>query len=125
MSLTNRVSLIGYLGKDAETKATRNNARFAVLSLATKRNWKDRDTGEWQSKTTWHRVICWGRLVDYADGLTKGAHVQIEGEITNREYVTKSGEKKIATEIRAIQIAKLARPAKDGDSADTSRGAAA
>jgi single-strand DNA-binding protein len=125
MSLTNRVSLIGYLGKDAETKTTRNNARFTVLSVATKRNRKDRETGEWQSKTTWHRVICWGRLVEYAGTLTKGAHVQIEGEISNREYVTKSGEKKIATEIRATQIAKLTRPAKDGDSADTTQGAAA
>ena len=125
MSLTNRVSLIGYLGKDAETKTTRNNARFTVLSVATKRNWKDRETGDWQSKTTWHRVICWGRLVDYAGALTKGAHIQVEGEISTREYVTESGEKKIATEVRANQIAKLTRPAKDGESADASRGAAA
>jgi single stranded DNA-binding protein len=62
MSLTNRVSLIGFLGKDAEVKTNRNNARFTVLSLATKRSWKDRETGEWQSKSTWHRIICWGRL---------------------------------------------------------------
>ncbi len=68
MSLTNRVSLIGFLGKDAEVKTTRNNAHFTVLSLATKRSWKDRETGEWQSKSTWHRIICWGRLADYAAG---------------------------------------------------------
>ena len=42
----NRVSLTGFLGKDAETKTTRNNASFTVLSLATKRSWKDRETGE-------------------------------------------------------------------------------
>jgi hypothetical protein len=64
MSLTNRVSLIGFLGKDAEIKTTRGNARLVVLSVATKRSWKDRQTGEWQSKTTRHRVICWGGLVD-------------------------------------------------------------
>jgi len=121
MSLTNRVSLIGFLGKDAEVKATRNNARFTVLSLATKRSWKDRQTGEWQSKSTWHRVICWGRLVDYAAGFTKGARLQIEGEITTREYVEKTGGKKSVdvkksiTEIRAIQIAKLTRQKKDGE----------
>jgi single-strand DNA-binding protein len=113
MSLTNRVSLIGYLGKDPETRSTRNNARFTVLSLATKRSWRDRASGEWQSKTTWHRVICWGRLVDYAGALTKGAHVQIDGEITTREYVAKSGERKTATEVRANQIAKITRPKKD------------
>lgn len=114
MSLTNRVSLIGHLGKDAETKSTRNNARFAVLSVATRRSWKDRETGEWQSKTTWHRVVCWGRLVEYAGALTKGSHVQIEGEITTREYVTtSSGERKTTTEVRANQIAKLTRPKKD------------
>jgi single-strand DNA-binding protein len=121
MSLTNRVSLIGFLGKDAEIKTTRNNARFTVLSLATKRSWKDRETGEWQSKSTWHRIICWGRLADYAAGLTKGAHLQVEGEITTREYVQKSSGKKSAeakksiTEIRAGQIAKLTRPNKDGE----------
>ena len=47
----NRVTLIGFLGKDAEVKTTRNNASFTVLSLATKRSWKDRDTGERKSET--------------------------------------------------------------------------
>jgi single-strand DNA-binding protein len=117
MSLTNRVSLIGFLGKDAETKSTRNNARFTVLSLATKRSWKDRQTGEWQSKSTWHRIICWGRLADYAAGFSKGAHLQMEGEITTRDYTPQSGGKKTITEVRAIQIAKLTRPKKDGESA--------
>jgi single-strand DNA-binding protein len=131
MSLTNRVSLIGFLGKDAEVKTTRNNTRFTVLSLATKRSWKDRQTGEWQSKSTWHRIICWERLADYAAGFTKGAHLQVEGEITTREYVQKTGGEKPAevkrsiTEIRAIQIAKLTRPKKEDESAPESTGAAA
>lgn len=131
MSLTNRVSLIGILGKDAEVKTTRNNTRFTVLSLATKRSWKGRETGEWQSKSTWHRIICWGRLADYAAGLTKGAHLQVEGEITTREYVQKTGGKKSTevnksiTEIRASQIAKLTGPKKDDESASESQGAAA
>jgi single-strand DNA-binding protein len=131
MSLTNRVSLIGFLGKDAEVKTTRSNARFTVLSLATKRSWKDRQTGEWQSKSTWHRIICWGRLADYAAGFTKGEHVQVEGEISTREYVQKAGDNKSAevkksiTEIRASQIAKLTPPKKDDESAAESQGAAA
>ena len=77
----NRATLIGFLGKDAEVKTTRNNASFTVLSLATTRNWKDRETGDRQSQTTWHRCIVWGKLGEFAATLTKGAHVQIEGEI--------------------------------------------
>jgi single-strand DNA-binding protein len=115
----NRVSLTGFLGKDAEVKTTRNNSSFTVLSLATKRSWKDRESGERQSQTTWHRIIAWGRLGEYAAGLTKGAHLQIEGEIRTREYVQKTGGKESAdvkkstTEIRATDIAKLDRPMKD------------
>ena len=56
----NRVSLIGFLGKDAEVKTTRNNASFTVLSLATKRSWKDRESGERQSETTWTASSLYG-----------------------------------------------------------------
>ncbi len=58
----NYVNLIGYLGGDAESRSTRNNSTLTVLSLATKRTWKDRETGERQSQTTWHRcVVIWNR----------------------------------------------------------------
>ena len=114
----NRATLMGFLGKDAEVKTTRNNASFTVLSLATKRTWKDRESGERMSETTWHRCIVWGKLGEFAATLSKGAHVQIEGEIRTREYVQKaSGKKpvevkKSITEIRVITINKLDRPAK-------------
>jgi len=127
----NRVSLSGFLGKDAETKTTRNNASFTVLSLATKRSWKDRETGERQSQTAWHRIIAWGKLGEYAASLTKGAHLQIEGEIRTRDYVQKTGGKnsaevkKTIAEIRATSIAKLDRAKKDGESVPDAEGAAA
>lgn len=126
----NRVSLTGFLGKDAEIKTTRNNASFTVLSLATKRSWKDRETEAWKSETTWHRVIAWGKLGESAANLLKGAHLQIEGEIRSREYVQKTGGKKSAevkktiTEIRATSIAKLDRT-KNGESVPDTEGAAA
>ena len=127
----NRVSLTGFLGKDAETKTTSNNASFTVLSLATKRSWKDRETGERQSQTTWHRIIAWGKLGEYAANLIKGAHLQIEGEIRTRDFVQKTGGKKsdevkkTITEIRATSIAKLDRAKKDGESVPDAEGAAA
>ena len=114
----NRATLIGFLGKDAEVKSTRNNASYTVLSLATKRSWKDRETGERKSQTTWHRCIVWGKLGEYAATFTKGAHVQIEGEIRSREYTERSSGKnttevkKTISEVRVTSITKLDRPAK-------------
>ena len=124
----NRATLIGFLGKDAEVKTTRNNASFTVLSLATKRSWKDRKTGERLSQTTWHRCIVWGKLGDFAATLTKGAHVQIEGEIRSREYTPKSDGKKTAeakksiAEVRVTSVTRLDRPKKNEP---VSKGAAA
>jgi single-strand DNA-binding protein len=115
----NKATLIGFLGKDAEVHTTRNETPFTVLSLATKRSWKDRQTGERQSQTTWHRCIAWGRLGEYAATLPKGAHVQIEGEIRTRDYTQKLGNgrkpaevKKSITEVRVIAIARLDRSRK-------------
>ena len=119
----NRATLIGFLGKDAEVKTTRNNASFTVLSLATTRSWKDRETGERKSQTTWHRCIVWGKLAEFAATLIKGAHVQIEGEIRTREYTEKPGGKKATevkksiTEVRATSILRLDRAHAPGNSA--------
>ena len=118
----NRATLIGFLGKDAEVKSTRNNASFTVLSLATQRSWKDRESGERKSNTTWHRCIVWGKLRGFAASLTKGAHVQIEGEIRTRQYTPRSsgnasGELKSITEVRVTSISKLDRPKKSEEEA--------
>ena len=71
----NNVTLIGYLDSDAETRSTRNDSILTVLSLATKRSWKNRETGAWESRTTWHRCICFGAMASLASSLTKGAHL--------------------------------------------------
>jgi len=116
----NRATLIGFLGKDAEVKTTKTNISFTILSLATKRSWKDRETEEWQSQTTWHRCIVFGKLAEFAATLPKGAHVQIEGEIRTREYTEKVGGKKPVdvkksiTEVRVSSLVKLDRLAKPG-----------
>ena len=113
---SNRVTLTGFLGQDSQVKTTRNQTSFTVFSLATKRSWKDRESGEWASQTCWHRCVAWGKLSETAALLTKGAHVLIEGEIRQREYAVKadngSGKKSI-TEIRVISIVKLDRAKKN------------
>jgi single-strand DNA-binding protein len=114
---SNRATLTGFLGKDAEVHNTRNQKSFTILSLATKRSWKDRESGEYKSQTTWHRCIVFGKLSEFAATLTKGAHVQIEGEIRTREYTPKSGKDGVATkrsitEVRVLALVKLDRPKK-------------
>jgi single-strand DNA-binding protein len=103
----NNVTLIGYLGSDAESRTTRNNSTLTVLSLATKRTWKNRETGERESQTTWHRCVVFGRTAEYAATLAKGTRIQIIGEIQTRSFVGRDGAKKSVTEIRVHRVAAL------------------
>jgi single-strand DNA-binding protein len=120
----NRVALTGFLGKDAEVRNTSTNNAFTILSLATKRSWRDREAAGYKSETTWHRCIAFGKLADVAAALPKGAHVQIEGEIRTREYKPASGgSRKSITEIRILSLVKLDRP--KTSEADETPGAAA
>ena len=122
----NNVTLIGYLGSDAESRTTRNNSTLTVLSLATKRTWKNRETGERESQTTWHKCVAFGRTAEYAAGLTKGAHLQIIGELQTREYVAKDGSMKSVTEIRVQRVARVDRaPKTEPATTDEQAGAAA
>jgi single-strand DNA-binding protein len=115
---SNHVTITGFLGKDAEARTTRNNNSFTNLSVATKRSWKNRETGEYDSQTTWHRCVAFGSQATFAATLLKGAHLQIEGEIRTREYTEKATGKqglpvkKSITEIRVFRITKLDRAAK-------------
>ena len=115
----NTVILTGYLGSDAESRTIRNNSTLTVLSLATNRVWKDRETSERQSQITWHRCVS---TATYAATLTKGAHIQIVGEIQTREYVAKDGAKKSVTEVRVRRLMHLNKTEKAGSQ---SEGAAA
>ena len=114
----NHVTLTGFLGKDAEVRTLKNQTSFTTLSVATKRSWKNRESGAWESQTDWHRCVVFGGLANFAATLSKGAHVTLEGEIRTREYTQKASGKNSAdvkrtiTEIRVQRIAKLERPAK-------------
>jgi len=80
----NSVDLMGFLGADAQSRTTRDGVPLTVLSLATKRSWKD-SKGEWQSQTEWHRVTCFGQLAEFASSLKKGAHIHVTGYLRSRE----------------------------------------
>ena len=104
-----KVTLIGFLGGDAEVH-TANNHSFTTLSLATKSSYKDKKTGQYVSHTEWHSYVVFGKLSEFAATLTKGAHIQVEGELRSREYVNKkTGAKQRVWEVRVDSILKLDR----------------
>jgi single-strand DNA-binding protein len=108
----NKVNLIGFLGSDAEVR-TANNRSFTTLSLATKSSYKDKKSNQYVSQTEWHRCVVFGNLSEFAGTLTKGAHVQVEGELRSREYSSnKSDSKQRIWEIRVNSILKLDRAEK-------------
>ncbi len=110
----NHITLIGFLGQDAGTYAA-NNASFTVLSLATKSSYKDKNTGEYNGHTEWHRCVVWGRLSEYAKTLKKGAHLAVEGELRSRERTDKkTSQKNRVWEVRVSSILKLDRAEKAG-----------
>ena len=106
----NKVTLIGFLGNDAEV-STNNNRSFAVLSLATKSSYKK--DGKYISHTEWHRCVVFGKLSEFAGTLKKGAHIQVEGELRSREYDSKKTDSKQRIwEVRVDSILKLDRAEK-------------
>ena len=108
----NKVNLIGFLGSDAEVR-TANNRSFTTLSVATKSSYKDKKSGQYVSHTEWHRCVVFGKLSEFAATLTKGAHIQVEGELRSREFASKKANaKQRIWEIRVDSILKLDRAEK-------------
>jgi len=106
----NKVTLIGFLGSNAEVR-TNNNRSFTTLSLATKSSYKKDE--KYISHTEWHRCVVFGKLSEFAKTLTKGAHIQVEGELRSREYESKKTDtKQRVWEIRVASILKLDRAEK-------------
>ena len=106
----NKVTLIGFLGSDAEVRSN-DNRSFTTLSLATKSSYKK--DGKYISHTEWHRCVVFGKLSEFAGTLKKGAHIQAEGELRSREYDSKKTDSKQRIwEVRVDSILKLDRAEK-------------
>jgi len=96
----NKVIIVGNLGADPETRAMPSGSTVANLRIATTENWKDRQTGEQQERTEWHRVVLFGRLGEVAaEYLRKGSQVYIEGSLRTRKWTDKQGTERYSTEI--------------------------
>ena len=97
----NKVILVGNLGQDPEVKYTAGGAAVTTLSIATSDSWKDKDTGEDQERTEWHRVVLWRRLAEIAgEYLKKGSKIYIEGQLQTRKW-DQEGKTRYTTEIIA------------------------
>ncbi|HQQ64087.1 MAG TPA: single-stranded DNA-binding protein [Pseudomonadales bacterium] len=104
----NKVILIGNIGKDPETRFSAGGGAITNITLATSETWKDKQSGENQERTEWHRVVFFGRLGEIAgEYLKKGSKVYIEGSLRTRKWQDQSGQDKYTTEIVASEMQML------------------
>ena len=104
----NKVILIGNLGADPETRAMPSGTTVANLRIATSESWRDKQTGEQQERTEWHRVALFGRLAEIAgEYLRKGSQVYIEGSLRTRKWTDKQGQERYSTEIIGNELQML------------------
>jgi single-strand DNA-binding protein len=110
MAGVNKVIIVGNLGRDPEIKYTQSNVPVANFSVATTESWKDKQSGEWQEKTEWHRVVAWRYLAERAEKyLRKGKQVYIEGKLETRKWTGKDGNERYTTEVIARDLMLLGR----------------
>ncbi len=104
----NKVILIGNLGNDPEVRYMPNGGAVANITVATSEQWKDKQSGELQERTEWHRVVLYRRLAEIAgEYLRKGSKVYIEGRLQTRKWQDQNGNDRYTTEIIANDMQML------------------
>lgn len=104
----NKAIILGRAGQDAEKKVLPGGTEVTNFSLATSKNWKDKE-GEWQQKTQWHNCVVWSQYIDVSDKIKKGALVLVEGKIEYQSWKDKEGKDREKT----IIVVDKARAIKD------------
>ena len=104
----NKVILVGHLGQDPDVRAMPSGSSVANLSLATNEQWRDKNTGEQQERTEWHRLALFGKLAEIAGQyLRKGAQVYVEGRLRTRKWQDRDGHDRYSTEIVVNELQML------------------
>ncbi|MGB1220926.1 MAG: single-stranded DNA-binding protein [Alcanivoracaceae bacterium] len=104
----NKVILIGNLGADPETRFMPSGGAVTNIRLATSESWKDRQSGQMQERTEWHRVVFFNKLAEIAgEYLKKGGKVYIEGSLRTRKWQGQDGQDRYTTEIVANEMQML------------------
>lgn len=108
MNGVNKVILVATLGKDPEIRYTGDGKAVANLSVATSESWKDKQTGQKQEQTEWHRIVAFGRLAEImGEYLSKGSQVYLEGKLQTRKWQDQNGQDRYTTEIVANSMQML------------------
>ena len=119
----NKVILVGHLGGDPETRYSQGGSAITTISIATSEQWKDKQTGEAQERTEWHRVKFFGRLAEIAgEYLKKGSQVYVEGSLRTDKYTDKQGVERYTTDIIANEMQMLGGRGGEGESRGGGRG---
>lgn len=104
----NKVILVGNIGVAPEVRYMQNGNAVTTLALATSEIWKDKQTGERQERTEWHRIICFNRLGEIAgEYVRKGSKLYVEGSLRTRKWQDQQGQDRYTTEIIASDIQML------------------
>ena len=104
----NKAIIVGRLGKDPETKYMPSGGAVTNITVATSESWKDKNTGQQQERTEWHRVVFFNKVAEIAgEYLRKGSKVYIEGSLRTRKWQDQSGADKYTTEIVANELQML------------------
>tara|TARA_R110002050_G_scaffold78644_1_gene167981 strand:- start:457 stop:897 length:441 start_codon:yes stop_codon:yes gene_type:complete len=100
--MVNKVMLIGNLTKPAEIKNTSSGGVIALLNLATNESWVDKNSGEKKTLAQYHRITIFNKLAEIVQklDLDTGTQLYIEGQLTHRDYLDKTGQKKYVTEVK-------------------------
>ena len=113
----NKVIVVGNLGANPDSRNMPSGNAVTNISVATSESWNDKETGEKQEKTEWHRVVFFGRLAEIAsDYLKKGSQVYVEGKLQTRKWEDKEGNERWTTEIVANQMQMLGERMSQGTS---------
>jgi single-strand DNA-binding protein len=103
----NKVILVGNLGNDPETRFMPNGNAVTNVSIATSESWKDKQSGQQQERTEWHRVVFFNRLAEIAgEYLKKGSKIYVEGSLRTRQW-DKEGQKHYSTEVVGSEMQML------------------
>lgn len=114
----NKVILIGNLGNDPEQRAMPNGNAVTNITIATSESWKDKQTGQDQERTEWHRIVFYNRLAEIAGQyLRKGSKVYIEGSLRTRKWQDQGGQDRYTTEIVSNEMQMLGDENKDSSGA--------
>jgi single-strand DNA-binding protein len=104
----NKVIIVGNCGQDPETRFMPSGGAVTNLSIATSESWKDKNTGDQQERTEWHRVTFYNRLAEIAgEYVKKGSKLYVEGSLRTRKWQAQDGQDRYTTEIIASEMQML------------------